>query len=556
MLNDRARIPVIPLSYADRHLAVEKELIVDYETGKIYIISSQNKEVIFDITELIKKEASEAAGDKITVEIEGLGKVNIGDILNELYASNTTLTNSGAPTVEEKPVQIKTLYEEDMKNTTLERGQVILTIDTNEIYYDVNDTLRKNITEETIVLELESNRLSITNPDVSKLYIVKETLKAYKYVDGAWKEVTNSTAMSDYVGNFDMLVPTTIEQNGIMYAPRTLASQVYTEDGETVEERIKAIGKVSMGSVELIATVDKQTEFELTLPAENYLEAGNIIMVFIGSVWINPHRYTIANNKLIFNDPADGVALDRAVDVLFIYNAPVPAGENIARVIDGRYVVDGTIPITKMQKYSDSTNLNDSNTIATSKAVKELHDLMLKKIADVGGNMVLYITSTGTGSALEVNYEGFNVVDMVNIYLRLHEDIGSNPTISVNGSEPYTIKTALGEPVMAGEYSAGTVMNLIYNAVDNTFYVNSGESYVIDRTIGKYVATGGEVEIAIPIDTFNRAVHILDVYQNNLILIEGDNYRFAENNKVVLIDYSADPGDIFYFEIRKITSSR
>ena len=558
MLNSRARIPVIPLSYADRHLAVEKELVVDYETGKIYIISSQNREVIFDITEIIKKEASEAAGDNITVEIEGIGHTDIGTILNKLYKSSITSSNSEELKVKEVPVVVKSLYEQDMANMMPERGQVIITTDTDEVYYDINDTLRKNVTEDAVILEIDADRLAITEPDPSKFYIVKETSKIFQYRDNTWKEITNSTQMSDYIDNFDLLVPTTIEQNGTLYAPRTLASLVYTEDGETIEERIKAIGKVSMGSVELVAEVEGQTEFTFSFPVEDYLESGNIIMVFIGSVWINPNRFTITGDRLIFTDPQDGVGLGRSVDIVFIYNAPIPAGNQTAKVIDGRYVMDGTIPITKLQKYSDSTNLNDSNSLATSKAVKTLNDSLLQKIADVAGNMVIHVTSAGTGSALEAADENFQIVDMANIYLRLHEDIGSNPTISVNGSEPYEIRTLFGEPILAGDFNKGDIINIVYNALENVFYLNNGESYILDKSSAKYIATGGEAKIAIPVNPFDRTVHKLTVYQNNLFLIEGDNYRFDDDNsnKIVLIDYTADAGDVFYFEAIKIVNRK
>lgn len=82
--NNKIRIPVIALPYSEKHKAVCKELMVDYDTGNIYVVSATDKSVIFDITSKIKEKIDSISGDKIEVEIEGIGKVVLNDILNKL----------------------------------------------------------------------------------------------------------------------------------------------------------------------------------------------------------------------------------------------------------------------------------------------------------------------------------------------------------------------------------------------------------------------------------------------------------------------------------------
>ena len=78
------RIPVIALDYMERHKAVEKELLVDYDNGNIYVVSKDDKSVIIDITSKIKEQMENMTGDKIEIEIEGIGKVNLTDIIKKI----------------------------------------------------------------------------------------------------------------------------------------------------------------------------------------------------------------------------------------------------------------------------------------------------------------------------------------------------------------------------------------------------------------------------------------------------------------------------------------
>lgn len=79
-----SRIPVIALSYSERHKAQPKELMIDYETGNIYVVSATDKSVIFNITSKILEKLDSVTGDKIVVDIEGIGEVNLEQYINSL----------------------------------------------------------------------------------------------------------------------------------------------------------------------------------------------------------------------------------------------------------------------------------------------------------------------------------------------------------------------------------------------------------------------------------------------------------------------------------------
>lgn len=75
------RNKVIALDYDEKHKAVPKELMVDYETGNIYIVAKDG-EKIFDITNQIKEQIDNIKGANINIEIEGVGTFNLQELLN------------------------------------------------------------------------------------------------------------------------------------------------------------------------------------------------------------------------------------------------------------------------------------------------------------------------------------------------------------------------------------------------------------------------------------------------------------------------------------------
>lgn len=89
-----ARIPVIPLPYKDKELAVEKEVVIKYghddEYPNIYIVDEYDRTKLWDITEGIRQSIQGGPGDDFTVEIDGIGTISLGDILNLLYSISLT----------------------------------------------------------------------------------------------------------------------------------------------------------------------------------------------------------------------------------------------------------------------------------------------------------------------------------------------------------------------------------------------------------------------------------------------------------------------------------
>ena len=74
---------------------------------------------------------------------------------------------------------------------------------------------------------------------------------------------------------------------------------------------------------EVYAEVDGQTEFDIPLPFDNYLELGNKVLVFYGRTFMDPDRYIIdeTTNRIRLIDMNDALKAGRKLVFMFLYIA-------------------------------------------------------------------------------------------------------------------------------------------------------------------------------------------------------------------------------------------
>lgn len=84
------RIPVQPLTYENKALATERELIVNYNDGSMYIVS-ENGELI-DITAKLSEQIKNANASNSDITIEGLGTVKLSRLLQLLWENRIQFT--------------------------------------------------------------------------------------------------------------------------------------------------------------------------------------------------------------------------------------------------------------------------------------------------------------------------------------------------------------------------------------------------------------------------------------------------------------------------------
>lgn len=80
-LPEHVRFPVIVLSLDEKEKAIEKELIIDYVKGDIYVASPTDRTNLINITEKIREQINNLQGDILPITIPGIGKILLKDII-------------------------------------------------------------------------------------------------------------------------------------------------------------------------------------------------------------------------------------------------------------------------------------------------------------------------------------------------------------------------------------------------------------------------------------------------------------------------------------------
>lgn len=429
-------------------------------------------------------------------------------------------------------------------------GQVIRAGDVNETYYDSDNGIRAKMTN-VVYLYTEQDRQNYSNPIEGTLYIVEYTSNMYKYLlKAGWVKLLAADDMYDIVDYIDELVPSTISRGGTKIAPKTLATNVYTSEGERVEDRLKAISKLGTSTAYVPITSDNQTEFDIPVPFINYFELGNYMQVFIGSVLFDSRRYSISDNKLILYAVEGQIHAGREITLVFWYNTTTPPVD-VSYAINGSYIVDNTIPTKKLSGVYSGFDIANPDLMPNMMALNAAYTVLSEKLNSIGGNLVAHAVSTGSnGKELKASIPNFNLVDNSTIYLKLHTPIESGATLSVNGGVAHPIYLNYNTPIKQG-LMADDVLNITYSAIANKFFVNTSVAYRLQHYKYEYTATGGEAEITIDISEYEPNYDELIVHQNSIRLIEGTHYIIS-NRKIILIDYNAEPNDLFLFEIDKV----
>lgn len=349
-------------------------------------------------------------------------------------------------------------------------------------------------------------------------------------------------------------IPTTIvDNNGIIYAPRTLSKNVYTENGKSIDEKLQAISKIGTYMDSVPATEELQSTFLIPFPETmpNYLEEGNSFWIYVGGVLVPDYRYQVTEDgkyiKFIYED--DYVEFDRDVVFLFCYNSATP-DTKVLVTMDGKYITPKSIETNRLSSVSHSIDYNATDTVASAKAVCTLRNVLNARIDAIAGNTCItcFANEESTSSELIVTIPNYELVDTNMIHVRLRHDLAPNATLRVNDSGAIPIYDG-NNRVQAGP-KAGEIINLSYNSLEQRFYIYGVSSFKLETFYDHKAPEVGTSEISfnLPYDTL---VDKLDVYYNGIKLFPNINYTL-NNSSITLSDFKSEAGDLFTFELTQI----
>lgn len=439
----------------------------------------------------------------------------------------------------------------NLSQVPITEGQFIYTTDTREVFYDVAHDIRFK-TNKLSLIDTDAERYRLSNNDQAStdlIYYIKESELFYIWA-GAWKNVVATTEISKFLGDYKNVTPTTLVKGEERFAPMTIASQVYTDDGETLEAKVRQISHIASAFDSVVVTKKGKT-FDIPVPFERYFDQPNMLLVFIGTLQIYPNRYSIEGNQITFQEEVEA---NRTINFYFIYNAQAPKLETM-NYIDGAYINKGTVPIDRMQKYSHSYTTNDTTAVASSAAVRGLYDKM-NALLDRGGIITRCTTKDDNINMNTSLPNEYKLLDGNVISVRFHANVGNNPTIRVDGK---AIPIYVGfEPAKVGDIKAGDELYLQYDYIEERFYVTNGLPYLIDSTTYSYtVLADGENVFTFNTLNYDHGVDRLEVFHNGVRLIQGKNFTFTLDSKSIsLIGYTADKDDVLEIVVYKVARSR
>lgn len=448
-------------------------------------------------------------------------------------------------------------YVESLRKSLAEieirEGQFVNCTDTHEYAYDPTYDVRI-LTEKLVVLNTNSDRSKAQNNNTVRdnvVYYVKENQQFYVFVMGTgWKNVITSDQIAYIIGGYTTAVPATLTRGENKYAPMTIASNVYTEDGETVEAKIRQIGTITSSFEEILVTKAGR-EFGIPIPYPEFFNNPHMLEVYIGTVRVYPNRYTIDGNTIIFQDE---IPAGRTINFFFLYNTTAPR-LGVMKAIDGGYIAKGTIPIDRMFKYSNNIYENDTSSVATSAAVRGLFDVVTGLMDNA--TIVTRCTTIDKNGKLDANLASeYQLLDGNVLLCRFHKDVLSNATLRVAGKD-WPIYTNL-TPVKSGQIHANDELALQFDAVKNVFHVTNGLPYVIDHTSYTYTSVrDGETNINYGRLTYNTGTDRMEVYYNGLKLIADKHYTFnTQSPSIDLSGWSTEKGDEVEFIVYRVVRSR
>lgn len=164
--------------------------------------------------------------------------------------------------------------------------------------------------------------------------------------------------------------------------------------------------------------------------------------------------------------------------------------------------------------------------------------------------------SRGTASALIAYCPGALLVDNFPLLLELHTDLGMEPTLSVNGSEPAPIVTSDGSNIAGGQ-RAGSTLFLIWNARMGCWYImnndqNNSMTKVMIPSTSDYIFTAPEDGTnTIPIPGYNASTDAIVINYNQTILRLGSDFEPITDVGVQLLSFTLDRGEQLVCTITK-----
>lgn len=246
-------------------------------------------------------------------------------------------------------------------------GQIVHAIDTNETFFDTEE-LNRIVLDNIIYLNKEEELNLIARPLTNRVYIVKETATPYRY-EGTWYKIKDGNSLLCTVFHNNEFVPTTIMKKGTSIAPRTLASVVYNDLGESISAEIEEYNKLTLCKVKSVyveSTENGQRVFKIPFPLSDYDFRKNFMTVIINGYVVEESRFTIRDDDyFVLNDNETGLDSGQLVLFIFYYNVYIDINDGV--LLQTKNLRDRIVTEPKLDNNAVSTRTIIAKNVTNSK---------------------------------------------------------------------------------------------------------------------------------------------------------------------------------------------
>lgn len=412
-------------------------------------------------------------------------------------------------------LQLVKLKESELKIVPTVDGQVLYCTDTRKVFYDNEDELRKEITNDCLIFKTESERLDFSNPLVNKITIVLSTEKLYQFDGIKWLPLITLNDLVKITTTLKEYVPGILIKDNKLLAPRTAAQFITMNNGSNLINAIDENRKLHVAKNRAIyvqATEDRQKIFVIPYPIQDFDLVGNYMTVLVKGQICDPSLYTVNGDYLLFNSSVNDIKKNEKILFIFYYSEILDINKNV--VLDRCNYMDKSITTEKL---SDDIRINANNIVENTERIFFTNEEK-EKLHNIEENATHYVhpaTHPATMITQDSNHRFVTDGDKQNwngkanatdVYTKAETDariqhvIGSAPEAldtlkeianALGNDENFsaTITTELGKKATKEEFNE--LKDVVDTKTDKNDYIRNGiytTPNVVQKTDGTYYA--------------------------------------------------------------------
>lgn len=412
-------------------------------------------------------------------------------------------------------------------------------------YIDITSLIVKEMLPKA---EINANQFTIT------IEGEREPQSLMDIINFIWKRFPYAEDPSGFVYKTDkdlLYDPTTISvllqtTDGQIQLPITLADNVYDRNGNSIQAALDNMNMFGFSVSYIYATQDNQTSFEFVYPFEDY---SDMLEVRIGTTYVDNTRYQITKHYDIeghytsatLDFIGESIENGRRIDLVWIFNSAYQDNGK-SKFMSGSKIADSTIPISKLEKYSDSYYYANGNSVATSKALSKLYADLTNSINANNQNLFNCPDASAANTIIiaDIGRDAKNG-DVINVTTASIKT--SAVKLSIN-NKLYNIKTPDGNSLTKGFRNNQIIK---FKIVDTDAIILSGVSSEI-RT-NKFIHDCIDQEYTISFDGLAYDTgDLIHVYRNGVRLFQDLDYSVNTANETITLFVRTEQGERIVFE--------